>query len=85
MRSTVTDNKSGNTKTRENYILEKLNQYSCVICRRSYCLDPFSNVVDSDEYKLVSKRRWERSHKIYSPNIKDFNFKYSFLRHFVAS
>ena len=67
MRTTITDDKSWHTESKKNYIFKKPDYYSCVICWRSYNLNPFLYVINNNEYVFISKRGWERSHEINSP------------------
>jgi len=61
---------------REDDFLEEPNHHSGVIGGANNGIHPLRDIVNGDQDVLVAPGRWEGSHEIYPPCIKDFNFKY---------
>ena len=48
------------------------------------CLNPFRNIVHPHQDIRVTKRHWERSHEVNTPNIKKINYKDGVHGHLVS-
>ncbi|GJW61558.1 ribonuclease H-like domain, reverse transcriptase, RNA-dependent DNA polymerase [Tanacetum coccineum] len=79
---TTITNYSTRSSTSGKKIFQEFND-SGIISGERFCCNPFRQVIDGHKNVLVPLRRWERSHKIDAPYVKDLAYLNCVLRHFI--
>lgn len=81
----ITDQGSGHTKPQEYVGLIEVHHYFWIITWLSFCLNSFRDIVDYQQYVLVSSGHGLRAYKIFFQEVEDFNWYCGFKWHFALS
>jgi hypothetical protein len=73
--ASITDNGSGSTKPAEDVGLDEFHYHLVIIGLGGHGFNPFGDIVYPYQNILIPKRWWKRTHEIYTPNIKIFDYE----------
>ena len=63
---------------------DKSEYLSMIVCPSGDCFDPLGHIIHYYQNILFPAWRWERSHEVYPPKIKNLHFKDRPHRHFIS-
>jgi hypothetical protein len=80
----VIDDGSRSIKSTEDVGLDEFHYQLVIIGLGGHDFNPFGDIVYPYQNVLIPKRWWKGAHEIYTPNIKNFDYKDGVQRHHIT-